>query len=481
MVVIVIVATALRVLLLLAGPIQEPKRANASDTGRYVELADNLLSKGRFALAGEEHPGNDIYPFYMMRLARGEEAPLIDGMRAEVVRTPGYPLILAAVDAMGMPSTALLVVQCLMSLAMVVGVYALAVWLFRSPSLGCIAAAILAVHPADIVSANYLLTETPFAFLLMLGVGCFLLALRGKQRIWLVALGGLVLGLATMVRPVGMLLGVALGLWVVVFFRSKKAIIAGLVVAIASLTPSALWAARNARAGYGFAVTNLSTVHVARTVAFMAMREAGETRYPQGYEPYRSAVVDEIAGQIQPGETVDSATKRIARQKIMDKPGLYCALMTDLAAKFMFDHSVPLMYRLLGLTYQPTGLRDRLLAGDWSVAKEVRVRELIVPILWTVWNVALGGCLLLSLVRMAKRSQWALLTLVGGVLFYFIFASQYHGCERMRVPILWLQALAVAWLVVPTPWALDRRQKPKAAEIISDHPSGAPNGVGTKG
>jgi hypothetical protein len=454
LVAIVALAAAMRLGLFAAGPAWDLGRAAKPDTSRYVDLADSLRTRWVFGLANEgSHAASPVAPFHQLRIRRGESPPLIDGLIPEALRTPGYPAYLAAVQAVGLPLGAALALQCLMSAAVVLMAYVAANQLFRSRAAGLAAAAILAVHPGDVVGPNLLLTETLFGLLLLAGVVCVLSGLN-RARLWPVWVGGLALGAATLVRPVGLLVAPALGLWLVLRRRDRWGAWAAAALVAAAMLPAGLWAARNARAGLGATLSNVATIHLAKTAAFMDMRADGAIRYPQDYYPRYQAVVDEVAAKIRDGETVDAATRRIVRARILARPGTYLGLLADSAAKFMLDHSAGDLYSLLGWEYRPTGLRDWLLgrgpapassgdapgAGrDWPASA--------VAAAWTAWNAAMAGLLAWSLIAMALRRRWAALALLAGVLAYFIFATQYHGQERMRLPVLWAQAVAVGWVI----------------------------------
>ena len=64
------------------------------------------------------------------------------------------------------------------------------------------AAALVALDPASVIFANQLLTESLFTLLLTLGVGLVVSSWKSGSAIT-ASIGGLTLGMAVLVRPVG--------------------------------------------------------------------------------------------------------------------------------------------------------------------------------------------------------------------------------------------------------------------------------------
>lgn len=205
----------------------------------------------------------------------------------ELMRTPGYPVFLLPGVALGAPEVWAAFVQALLSTATVGLVWALARSWFRQ-RIAALAAGILALaEPLAVVFSVKVLTETSFTFLVVATVWC----LFGRTRRGVIeppkpgaaAIGGLLLGLAILVRPAGLFLPVVvLGLLALAGLRSsggirQLAILAA--VAVAAAVPPALWTLRNTIvADYA----GVSTIRPLGTYAYTgaAIRAArGEGRY----------------------------------------------------------------------------------------------------------------------------------------------------------------------------------------------------------
>jgi len=117
-------------------------------------------------------------------------------------RTPAYPLFLAgALLLAGDDLRGIVLLQHLLG----VGTAVLAYWLGRlafGRGVGLGAGALVAISAPLVTYEHYLLTETLFTFMVTASLVALLAAWRrGSARLWLV--GGLLVGLSTLVKPIG--------------------------------------------------------------------------------------------------------------------------------------------------------------------------------------------------------------------------------------------------------------------------------------
>lgn len=121
----------------------------------------------------------------------------------EFLRTPGYPVFIAAVyRVFGETNTAVLLVQVVLSALTVFFVYLLAATMW-STSIGLLAALFTALEPLQNATSATLLTECVSALLLIITAAVGFAALRrDKPRPGLLAALGLVMAVSTLVRPV---------------------------------------------------------------------------------------------------------------------------------------------------------------------------------------------------------------------------------------------------------------------------------------
>ena len=161
----------------------DPNRAFfGTDSHQYEVLATNLLDRSIFSLQTSPPYEPDIF------------------------RTPGYPLLMAAIYGVsGRSVLALAVVQVLFTACTAVLLASLAYRLRRSRAIAITAAVIWAITPVPALFSGMIAPETLFTSLLILTLYC-LLQPDGSFRWWHAVLAGLAYGLAVLTRPIGIVL-----------------------------------------------------------------------------------------------------------------------------------------------------------------------------------------------------------------------------------------------------------------------------------
>jgi len=206
---------------LLVGGWHRPQRFFTPDSHDYDALARTLIERGRFS-----------------RDADG---------KAEIFRTPGYPLLLAAIYSIsGKAVQAAIGVQVLLDALLCLLVYRLAERLC-SRRAGLIAAGFQAACPAAVAASLRLLSGSLFALLMTGALLALVNALRGWRIGW-AALAGALMGSACLVRPIGLGAIVLAAVVLVRRIRHWRSAAAFAAAAAALVGP---WTIRNfARADY---------------------------------------------------------------------------------------------------------------------------------------------------------------------------------------------------------------------------------------
>jgi glycosyltransferase involved in cell wall biosynthesis len=191
-VIVFLVALGVRVVFLGARGV-----AFSPDSLAYQTLGRNIATEGAYSLM--EGP-----PF----------APTIR-------RAPAYPAFLALLGATNQDTAfRAILVQALFDALTAAGLVLLASIAVPIPwAVG--AGIVYALHPGEIDAARYVLTETPFTFLLMCAVLGIAYGSR-TGRVALTAAGGIALGIAILTRPIAGPLAVVLPLVVVFSGRPKR-------------------------------------------------------------------------------------------------------------------------------------------------------------------------------------------------------------------------------------------------------------------
>lgn len=461
--VILFAAIVLRVLLFVLGPMGDAQRAMYPDSYRYVELGETLVSQGVYGLSSEE-VGVVHGPLYELREELAQHEPKTKGgLRPEIMRTPGYPALLGLFAWMGLGLKGVLLFQCLLSVISVLLVYAIGRALIKRPGPALFAAVVVAAHPAAVAEPNAVLTETCFTVLVLLGL--WSIADKSKRSIGSTTFGGLMVGLSVLVRPVSVFLGPALALWMVVTDRRLKTVFLALLMVAMSAAPGVAWMARNHNVGFGYRLSSIPYINsYFYTDAYMRITaEGGDWRadWP--------ATVDTLMGELKlaqaehPKADLYDTMAGLGVRAIKDDPGLYAKVMRESMTKFFTDHSLGGLYQELGLTYTPTGLREKLLGGGLTfsnIVDSLKNPGSLLAAAWVGLNAVLAVGMVLGGAMLLWRRHWSAFLLLAGVMFYFVFATQATGLERFRMPVLGVEALLVASLFAPRK-AREKKAKPR--------------------
>jgi len=194
-VVIFIIALTLRMAYVLTLEIDSPIRADAA---KYMTIAYNLLSHGVYSHERAEAP---------------EPSSFI---------TPGYPMFLTSILAItrDVKSTynISLNIQALLGAVTVLLAYFLALRIL-SLRASIVVGVLAAISPHLIISTGYLLTETLFAFFLVLSMLLLVMAIEKPDKRLFFAIGILV-SCAALIRPIAMFLPLVC-MWIIVISKQS--------------------------------------------------------------------------------------------------------------------------------------------------------------------------------------------------------------------------------------------------------------------
>jgi hypothetical protein len=423
--------------LLFYGPWSQPGLALQADSVRYFQLAENLRLFHTFGLRQEEglvHQG-----LASLRAGNGTLPPAdANGLRPESFRTPGYPLFIALIQELGGGIRTILVVQCLLGSLLACMVASVARMLGLSIRGAVLAGVIWALHPGLIVFDCVILTESLFN---TAAVTALLFAGRVRSPLGL-AVCGVLLGLATLVRPLGLLyVPAALALaWP--GLRWRWLAIPSLILA-AGLPPS-LWAWRNASVGEGFRVTTVPEVNLLfYTTAYGISEERGED-WLQSWPNRVNELTLQLKSRLTRGEDVPKAARGLALKELAARPSAVAKVEAKALIKLALDHSVGTAADLLGISYRPSGLFSHWVlrepAGDEG-SGETANRGMgetgrVLALAWTGINFILSVAALMALIAAIRRQRWRLLTAGGLTLLLFVIATGSVGLERFRMPMM---------------------------------------------
>ncbi len=400
-----------------------PQRSLLTDSGGYLQLADSMRLEGRFHASEHE----------------------------ESLRTPGYPALIALVQAIfGEHVGFVILVQVLLTL--------LTAWLvFESARrlggerAGIAATWLYALSPNVLFWAATIMSETFFAFWLALALALVIEGLVRKSRGWSAA-GGLALGVAVLTRPIGLYLvplwavGVLLAGWRSDDGRWRWANVAAVV--LAAMAPILAWQTRNLLVHDSFRLTaSFQTVFIDYTAASALGDALGITR-------------DEAAAQLRLSPDAFGAALDAVRQY----PGNLARVALQGIARTALGTEAGTWLRVMsGASYQSSGLLESLLRGDWKGAAEgLRLRmqaggdRLGTGLLaWgMLYSVAVYLLSLLGLARLHRMQpaglRWMYAIVLLSVL-YLIVMPLTIGDARFRVPVEPFLALLGGMALVKRP------------------------------
>src|SRR5574341_303603 len=169
--------------------LQAPERVILwSDSQQYLAAADGLYETGRFVTQ---------YDQYLFSTG--------GGYAFEIVRTPGYPAVIALLRALTgehPPLAAIPMVQAIVG----AGIAVLAALLGRrmfDVRTGVLAGFLYAIAPISAIMVGFAYAETMFSLWMILGAMAALAGVERNRLAWS-AIGGLLYGIAMLTRPIGL-------------------------------------------------------------------------------------------------------------------------------------------------------------------------------------------------------------------------------------------------------------------------------------
>jgi 4-amino-4-deoxy-L-arabinose transferase-like glycosyltransferase len=401
---------------------------HSADTAWYVSLAGELAAGGRFWSGGGP----------------------------EMIRTPGYPLLIVPGLLGGQLELVTVALQIILSCATCYLVYLTARSLTGGEWVGALAALLCAVEPLGVLYSVMLLSETLFTLLVVAAIYLLVAAMRegGMSRF---ALAAVCVAAAAYARPVAYLLPLVLALALAVRGALKKdrRLLAGAALSVAvSFVLVGAWQVRNARVGGygGFSAVGDFNAYFHLTAALKAKRE-GRAFYDclteigfYDREVYFSRHPEQRDWP--PGE----------RYRFMRREGLAAALADPRLAAGLYakgllislaDPGAVEYLRLLDLYPRKGRLLDAVVsAGVFSTARQLAASRPLV-----FWSNAALGLLLAAYYLLAARGLWLVRRhpvtplLVLTLAYLALAAGGTVGSARLRAPVMpFVAALAACGL-----------------------------------
>jgi 4-amino-4-deoxy-L-arabinose transferase-like glycosyltransferase len=395
-----------------------------SDSQGYLALARSLATRWRF----EVIPG-----------------------QTELFRTPGYPLLVALGARFSHPILLTLVLQLLLTVALMLLTFAIVRRATGNARAARIAAAATGFEPTLLLWSTQIMPETLFTVLLLAGIFTAQRLSTSWNIAWAVG-AGLSLSAAALVRPMAyplvVLLMAAAAVWSV-RRSSRQRLCASIVVVICTVVLGA-WHVRNAVAtGYwGFSTQMDHAIYLSGEGAVTA-RISGES-----YADVRARLLAQAA-DLPPVATEGRSRFHVMRSSgwkaIRAHPATFLLIHLEGVVRTIGNPGAVEYFRLFGADSSREGLLDRI-ADDGltgSVSRLARVRPwflfasmaaaaltwpYVIAAAWSVWSGPPRG----------QPAYW--LALILGA-YLIIAGGGVPGSSRFRAPAVPLMVLMVtiAW------------------------------------
>jgi 4-amino-4-deoxy-L-arabinose transferase-like glycosyltransferase len=359
----------------------------------------------------------------------------------DTFRTPGYPVFVALFYSLfGDAPWPVLLSQAFVDLATMYVIFKIGQLVFTE-RVGLIAAALFAFDTNTMFATTTLLTETLFVCILMAGFYFYLRALLHSE--WAsAAAGGLLLALATLVRPVAeyffvILIVFALA-WTAVALKSRLRSVAILSLAFAlTLAP---WAYRNYALYDTVALSSIQGENLLFwQVTYAATWETG--RSPESVEAEFRAEA-KARGYEEGGNPFVNAAiaQEIAAEYITSHPLTYASrLMTGIIHTFTNLGTAGIV-KTLGFT--PTYLPPEVMfSSESELALVARFFATKTPLEIAVGMLVLGMLMIhysafaLGAMRLLVARRFAILILFSMAIAYFAVTGGPIGLARFRLPM----------------------------------------------
>ncbi|MDD2900985.1 MAG: glycosyltransferase family 39 protein [Syntrophales bacterium] len=257
---IILLALIIRLVFLLSVHLFPANIAfHANDSKGYIALAKELSSHGRFvnSLEGTLY-GRPHTP--------------------EIVRTPGYPLFLIPGIWLGNLELVTIFLQIILCCLTVFYTYKLSLILFNNIFAALTSAALVAIDPMSIFFTIYILSETLFAFLIIVFVYYYVTYINSRELKYLI-IASISLVISIFVRPIGYYLTFLLALGFIVFKICTrkfdlKVFVHTCIFLLIVIIPVSAWQVRNyVTAQYpGFSAISECSIYFHNAAAVLAKK-----------------------------------------------------------------------------------------------------------------------------------------------------------------------------------------------------------------
>lgn len=378
--------------------------------------------------------------------------------RPEILRTPGYPLLLIPGLLLGCWEGFTIVLQIILGVITVFLVYKTSLVVFSNQKASLFAAAFYAAEPLSITYCSYLLTETLFTFFVMFFVWALMKYLKTDSSISLF-LTSFALVASIYVRPVSYFLPILVATILIIISigfpvrQRKTMLIKGpIIFLMVSITLIGLWQVRNfVLTGYsGFSSLPGNDLYFHLGANIIAKKD--KISYQQGMQVLDQLTTEKYKTPLGKHEWILSeqleGCKLYAISLIIDNPLIYLQEATKHLMLTLFGPGFNPFWSFFDKSRDMTAraqqndslqIQSSLFKDIWQlIALRINNIELSGNFAWEIILIILYGLAILSYPYAVdpKNLPCVLLLLTVVVYFVTISALTLDGNSRFRIPIM---------------------------------------------
>ena len=424
---------------------------HAGDTNSYIRPAQALLSEGTYTR----------------------------NAKPELIRTPGYPMLLLPGIALGHVETITIGLQILISTATVFLVYKIALLLFRRSEIAIASAALFAIDPISILYSSRLLSETLFTALTTLFIYLLLRYWKGGSLTYLAA-SATALAASAYVRPISYYLPILVAAILFIFVLVKRekdarnllhiGIFLGICFGLMGV-----WQLRNKiETGYsGFSAASPLSLYYWDAAYVLAVVEDTpylEMRRQMGYGDQEALFRNfpEIRG----AEISEryAAMGRAGMEIILGNLGIYSGLVARGLVQSLLDPGATELMRMFRLYPEAGGLLTLMISEGIGPAIEILIKEMPV-VFWS--NLILVPVLLsyllfavLGFIQSRRMFSMPMILFSAITTYLLILSAAGIGTSRARHPIMPMVCVLAGYGVYRIVRSRRTKSLPRKAELL---------------
>lgn len=401
--------------------IKDTNKFYSPDSYEYITIARNLIQHGVFS----QDPVPPLTP--------------------DIYRTPVYPALLAGIYALGFSDSVVVAIQIFLGSLMAAATFLLARNLELSRLQGGIAALIVALDPLTILYSYTILTDMLFATILLGGIVLLSLHLKTERLQPLIA-SSVILALASLTRPIGQYLSLALiPAFVLATYKRNgdrtKIIGRLLILILISLSLTNLWSYRNYRENGVATISAIGDFNLLYFRASEVMASAENISAKEAEAKLDKYIRDQTALQkLTKGQSV-----ALMREKAIEifraYPKLTLIVHLKGLVKVIAYPGFDIICIMLNQRGELSGCQaegaDGFLDQLANKLSHMNTLQLSMAIWATILLISTYLSSVLGLIYLASQKNWSAILLMLSLIFYFaILSAGGESVSRFRIPFM---------------------------------------------